>query len=249
MTDQEIKGAIRRSWDLSSARYDSCPGHGIGTEDEKNAWKLELTRDLPGPRQRVLDIGCGTGVMGLLFAEMGHQVTGLDLSEAMMAKAREKAFIHNLSIDLIAGDAEHLPFSDGSFDVVINRHLLWTLPHPDMALEEWHRILKKGGVALIIDGVWKDRSFLIRAKRLLSDGLARTFGHTHGGHYDKELRRLLPYDGGVPEEAMVSEVEHAGFTGTCCRDIMYIQKMQKPQQPWFQRFAPGKTYYILAATK
>jgi len=249
MIDHEIKDAVRKSWDHSSVKYDSCPGHGIGTEEEKEAWKQELARNLPESPLMVLDIGCGTGVMGLLFAEMGHKVTGVDLSEAMMAKAREKADAQNHPIELIAGDAEHLPFNDRSFNVVVNRHLVWTLPHPEIALEEWHRVLKTGGVVLIIEGIWKDNSVSIRAKRIVSDGLAKISGHTHGGHYDVKLRNQLPYDGGVPKETMVSDLEHAGFTGICYRDLMYIQEMQKPQQSWYRRFAPGKTYYILAATK
>jgi SAM-dependent methyltransferase len=167
----------------------------------------------------------------------------------MMAKARAKANAQNLSIDLKQGDAEHLPFNDGSFDVVVNRHLLWTLPHPEIALKEWHRVLKNGGVVLIIEGVWKDRSFPVRAKRIVSDGLVGIFGHSHGGHYDKKLRSQLPFDGGVPEETMLSGLEHAGFTGPCFRDLMYIREIQKSQQPWYQRFAPARTYYILAATK
>jgi ubiquinone/menaquinone biosynthesis C-methylase UbiE len=249
MIDREIKDAIRKSWDHSSVMYDSCPGHGIGTDEEKVAWKQELNWKLPQSPQRVLDVGCGTGAMGLLFAEMGHQVTAVDLSEAMVEKAREKANAQKLSIDLRTGDAEHLPFNDGSFDVVVNRHLLWTLPHPDIALKEWYRVLNNGGVVLIIEGVWKDRSFPIQAKRILSDGLAKIFGHTHGGHYDKNLRRQLPYDGGVPKETMMSDLENAGFTHICFRDLMYIREMQKPQQPWYLRFAPAKTYYLLAAIK
>jgi ubiquinone/menaquinone biosynthesis C-methylase UbiE len=249
MIDREIKDAVRKSWDQSSGRYDSCPGHGIGTLAEKEAWKQELARSIPGSPQRVLDVGCGTAVIGLLFAEMGHQVTGVDLSEAMMAKARGKADAQNLPIELKTGDAERLPFSDGSFDVVVNRHLVWTLPHPENALKEWHRVLTTGGVVLIIEGIWTGRSIPFRAKRLLSNGLAKISGHTHGGHYDEKLRSQLPYDGGVPEETLVSDLELAGFTDICCRDLMYIQEMQKSEQPWYRRFAQGKTYYILSATK
>lgn len=249
MIDHDLKEAVRKSWDLSSVKYDSCPGHGIGTDEEKLAWKQELARNLPEWPQQVLDAGCGTGVMGLLFAEMGHQVTGIDLSVAMMEKARGKADAQNISIGLTAGDAEHLPFKDVSFDVVVNRHLIWTLPHPEIALKEWNRVLKKGGVVLIIEGIWNDRSLPIRAKRILSDGMARISGHSHGGHYDKKLRDQLPYDGGVPEETMISDLKNAGFTSICYQDLMYIQKMQKPEQPWYRRFAPGKTYYILTAIK
>lgn len=249
MNDTEIKDAVRKSWDSSSVTYDTSPGHRIGTQEEKEAWKHELKRNLPQSPQNVLDVGCGTGAMGLLFAEMGHRVTGVDLSEAMMAKARQKAAAQNLPMDLKTGDAEHLPFEEGSFDVVVNRHLLWTLPHPEIALKEWHRVLKNGGTVLIIDGVWKDKSFSSRAKRLLSDGLAKIFDRTNHSHYDKNLRSHLPYDGGMPKEIMMSCLDDAGFGGASFRDLMYIREMQKPQQPWYRRFAPSKTYYILAAKK
>jgi ubiquinone/menaquinone biosynthesis C-methylase UbiE len=249
MNNTEIKDAVRKSWDCSSETYDKSPGHMIGTQEEKDAWKRELSQNLPQSPQAILDVGCGTGAMGLLFAEMGHYVTGVDLSEAMMAKARQKAAAQKLSMDLRTGDAEHLSFDEGTFDVVVNRHLLWTLPHPEVALKEWHRVLKTGGMVLIIDGVWKDKSFSIRTKRMVSDGLAKIFDRTNHSHYDKKLRSQLPYDGGVPHETMVSYLERAGFTDLCFRDLMYIRDMQKPQQPWYRRFAPGKTYYILAAKK
>ncbi|MEI7856880.1 MAG: class I SAM-dependent methyltransferase [Methanomicrobiales archaeon] len=249
MIDNEIKDAIRKCWDQSSVWYDSCSGHGIGTGEENIAWKQELGRNLPGPSLTVLDVGCGTGAMGLLFAGMGHRVTGLDLSEGMLAKAREKADAQKCSMELRTGDAEHLPFDNESFDVVVNRHLVWTLPHPEVALKEWQRVLKTGGVVLIIEGIWTDRSFLTRAKRQMSDGLARLLGHTHGGHYNEEIRSQLPYDGGVAEETMVSYLEHAGFTGVTVRDLMYIREIQKCGQSWYQRFAPARTYYLVAATK
>jgi ubiquinone/menaquinone biosynthesis C-methylase UbiE len=249
LEDAELKDAVRKSWDRSSATYDSRPGHRIGTEEEKTAWKQELNLNLPASPQKVLDVGCGTGAMGLLFAEMGHEVTGVDISEAMMAKARHKADARKLAIDLRIGDAEHLPFDDETFDVVVNRHLLWTLPHPDIALKEWRRILKTGGMVLIIDGVWQDTSCSTRAKRTISDGLALIIDRSHCSHYDKNLRSHLPHDGGVPKETMISYLERAGFIGTAFRDLMYIREMQKPQQPWYRRFAPSKSYYILSATK
>ena len=249
MHDPEIRDAVRKCWDLSSVRYDCFPGHGVGTRDEKVAWEKELSRNLPGSPGKVLDIGCGTGVMGLLFAGMGHHVTGLDLSYAMLAKARENADAQALPIGLVTGDAEHLPFPDGSFDVVVTRHLVWTLPHPVSALKEWHRVVTPGGIVLIIEGIWNDKSVATRAKRMLSDGLARIFGYTHGGRYDTQIWSQLPYGGGVPEETMRSVLEHAGFTNIWCHDLMYIREMQEPGQPWFRRFASGKTYYLLAATK
>jgi ubiquinone/menaquinone biosynthesis C-methylase UbiE len=251
MNDAEIKNAVRKSWDCSSQTYDTCPGHKIGTRKEKDAWKQELSRGLPAGPLDILDVGCGTGAMGLLFAEMGHRVTGIDLSEEMMAKARRKAEDQNLKITLRNGDAEHLPFGDSSFDIIVNRHLLWTLPHPEVALKEWHRILRDGGTALIIDGVWDDKTFRARASRALGEGLVRIFepGETHHKSYDRDLRSHLPHDGGVPHNTARSYMQRAGFTGTEFHDLMYIRELQKAELPWYRRLAQGRSYYILAAKK
>ena len=198
MNDFDFKDTVRKTWDLSSITYDNTPGHRIGTKEENSAWKSELSRNLPSSSQKILDVGCGTGAMGLLFAEMGHQVTGVDLSEAMMEKARQKAGELNLSIDLQIGDAEHLPFDSDSFDIIVNRHLLWTLPHPIDALKEWHRVLKAGGFVLIMDGVWYDKRMGTRVTRTISDGLSRIFEgkNAHRRSYNNLVRSQPPYDGG-----------------------------------------------------
>jgi len=250
MNDPEMKDAVRKVWDLSSTTYDTLPGHRIGSQ-EKEAWKQELGRNLPPTPQRVLDIGCGTGAMGLLFAEMGHRVTGIDLSEEMMAKARRKAEAGNLSLELRTGDAEHLPFDDRSFDVIVTRHLLWTLPHPEIALNDWHRVLIPGGRLLIIDGVWNDKNFLTRVRMSISSGMTRIFEpeKTHPASYDTTLRSRLPHEGGVPMETMLAYLKHAGFSNLQSRDLMYIRELQKSQISWYRRLAQGRSYYLIASTK
>jgi len=251
MNDVEIKDAVRKSWDHSSATYDKNPGHSIGSIEEKEAWMGELGRNLPKGPLNILDVGCGTGAMGLLFAEMGHTVTGVDLSDEMMAHARRKAKENNLSISLQNGDAEHLPFDAGTFDVVVNRHLLWTLPHPEVALKEWHRVLKNSGMVFIIDGVWDDKRVMTRMKRDLGDFLTRVFEpeDTHHKSYGRTLRNQLPHDGGVPRDRAQTYLEQAGFSGMYFRDLMYIRELQKPQLAWYRRLSPGKSYYLLTGTK
>ena len=69
---------------------------------------------LPVGRLEVLDVGCGTGEIGLLFAELGHHVTGLDLSEKMLAKAREKTSKKMYDSTFKKGDAEDPPFEAGT---------------------------------------------------------------------------------------------------------------------------------------
>jgi ubiquinone/menaquinone biosynthesis C-methylase UbiE len=251
MNDLDLKHGIRKVWDSSAINYDAIPGHQIGIPGEKNAWMRELGRDLPPTPKRVLDIGCGTGAMGLLFAGMGHRVAGIDLSPEMVAKARKNAEEQNLSLELHVGDAEHLPFEDNSFDVIVSRHLLWTLPHPEVALKDWHRVLVPGGMVLVIDGVWNDGSPTTRMKLRISSWLTRIFEpeKTHPASYNRNLRCQLPCEGGVPRELLHAWLKRLGFSTLQVRDLGYIRELQKITISWYRRFAVGRNYYLISAIK
>jgi len=95
--------------------------------------------------QRVLDVGCGTGVVALACARAGAHVTGLDLTPELIARARENATIAGVEIDWKEGDAEALPFEDASFDVVVSQFGHMFAPRPDVVVKEMLRVLKKGG--------------------------------------------------------------------------------------------------------
>ena len=69
-----------------------------------------------------------------MLAEIGYSVVGVDLSEEMIKNARKKMDARGLKVRLEVGDAEALPFEDASFDGVVNRAVLWTLPNPKKAL-------------------------------------------------------------------------------------------------------------------
>lgn len=114
-----IKDVIKHRWNRSSETYDCCPGHGIQLEQEKEAWNSLLKRAPGEETLDVLDVGCGTGVLSLLLSEIGHKVTGIDLSDGMLGRAKEKADDQSLRAEFRLDDAENL-----SFDVVISRHLL-----------------------------------------------------------------------------------------------------------------------------
>src|SRR6202035_1616812 len=99
-----------------------------------------------------LDIGCGTGFLSLELAGRGHRVTGIDFAPAMLALAKQKAAQAGADIRFDEGDAEALPYPPGRFDLVVTRHVLWTLPHPEAALDEWMRVLRPGGRLAVIAG-------------------------------------------------------------------------------------------------
>src|SRR5262249_18580616 len=95
--------------------------------------------------QRVLDVACGTGVVAITAARAGAQVTGLDLTPALLDHARENAKLANLSIEFIEGDAEALPFKDAAFDVVVSQFGHMFAPRPPVVMAEMFRVLKPGG--------------------------------------------------------------------------------------------------------
>jgi len=146
-----VKTLVREYWKKSALRYDKVHQ----SEWEHTVWK-ELIKTLLGQAGglKVLDVGTGTGAIALPLADAGHIVTALDLTTEMLEKAKANAQQQGLTIDFKIGDAENLPFEDNTFDVVINKWLLWTLPDPEKAIIEWRRVLKPGGCIVIIDGNW-----------------------------------------------------------------------------------------------
>jgi ubiquinone/menaquinone biosynthesis C-methylase UbiE len=155
MHEKKVKEFMKRMWNDRAGTFDNSPGHGIHCDEEKQAWIDILTKAFGRTHGlKVLDIGTGTGVIALVLAEMGNQVTGIDISERMLERAEEKAEKNNLPVEFRVGDAEVPPFGDESFDVVVSRHLLWTLPNPEKAIAEWKRVLRPGGKIVTIDGDW-----------------------------------------------------------------------------------------------
>lgn len=97
------------------------------------------------PAQRVLDVGCGTGVAALTAARAGAKVQALDLSPVLIAHGRQHAALAGVEIEFTEGDVEALPFGDASFDVVISQFGHMFAPRPEVAMAEMLRVLKPGG--------------------------------------------------------------------------------------------------------
>ena len=146
--------AIEEYWSSQAADYDREPDHGLGTPQLQAAWKGLLGRLVPGGGQRVLDVGCGTGSLSILLAEADNTVVGIDLSPDMIAQARAKAERSGASIDFRVGDASDVAESPATFDVVLCRHLVWTLLEPVPTLQRWARLLNRNGRLVLIEGRW-----------------------------------------------------------------------------------------------
>jgi len=152
MTDP-VKQQVAAHWNRRAPGFDAGFGHSIQTPAERAAWDRILALVLAGRSALdALDIGCGTGFLALELAARGHRVTGVDFAPAMLVEARRKATAAGATIRFEEADAEQLPFPSASFDFAICRHLVWTLPHPEGAIDEWIRVLRPGGRLVIVDG-------------------------------------------------------------------------------------------------
>jgi SAM-dependent methyltransferase len=92
--------------------------------------------------------------MSVLAAELGHQVSGIDLSGEMVQRAKAKAAPFGAAVEVHQGDASNPPLQRGAFDVVLARHILWTLPDPTAALRRWAALLRPGGRMVLVEGRW-----------------------------------------------------------------------------------------------
>lgn len=152
-TSDTVKQQVAAHWGRRAARFDEDFGHSIRTEAERAAWNRVFDLALAGRNGLdALDVGCGTGFLSLELAARGHRVTGIDFAPAMLELAQAKAQEAGAAVRFEEADAEQLPFAAASFDLVVTRHVLWTLPHPEAAIDEWRRVLRPGGRLAIIDG-------------------------------------------------------------------------------------------------
>jgi SAM-dependent methyltransferase len=97
------------------------------------------------PGMRVLDVGCGTGVVAITAARLGAVVTGADLTPELLQRARDNSQIAGFDISLHEADVEELPFGDARFDVVLSQFAHMFAPQPEVAISEMIRVLKPGG--------------------------------------------------------------------------------------------------------
>jgi len=111
----------------------------------------QLTAGLPDGAG-VLEVAPGPGYLAIEIARLGRfQVTGLDISRTMVEIAGENATAAEVGVEFRHGDATAMPFADGSFDLIVCQAAFKNFRRPVSALNEMHRVLRRGGVAVIQD--------------------------------------------------------------------------------------------------
>lgn len=137
----EFKARQRATWEAGD--YDSFSERIA----EVGAQVVERAQVEPGAT--VLDVACGTGNAGIQAARAGAQVTALDLAPRLLEEGRAKAEAAGLTIEWVEGDAETLPFEDGSFDRVVSTFGHMFAPRHSQAADEIARVCRDGGTIVI----------------------------------------------------------------------------------------------------
>jgi ubiquinone/menaquinone biosynthesis C-methylase UbiE len=132
----------------------------------------------------------------------------------MLELARSKATARQLSAEFRLADAEHVGGADASFDLVIGRHLIWTLPDPPGALREWWRVLRPGGRLALVEGRWDTSGAGWR---------------TRADQY-VEIGDRLPLYGGATAVGLVDQLTAAGFVEVTVEPLMDARLWVEPPE-------------------
>ncbi|PYM04717.1 MAG: methyltransferase type 11 [Candidatus Rokuibacteriota bacterium] len=138
---------IREQFTKQAIPFSNAPG--IKDED---ALRLLVEFAGAGPQDVVLDVACGPGLVVCAFAQVARHVTGIDLTPAMIERARELRRQKGLTnVTLEVGDVLSLPYPDASFSIVTARFAFHHLPDPRAVLAEMKRVCAPAGNVVVID--------------------------------------------------------------------------------------------------
>jgi ubiquinone/menaquinone biosynthesis C-methylase UbiE len=192
---EAVRAFEHAGWQAVAAEYDA-------TFAQASACFADALLDAAGvgAATRLLDVCCGTGVVTGAAARRGADVTGMDFSVAMLDQARRR----HAQLRFDEGDAEALPYADGSFDAVVSNFGIHHIAHSDRAMAEARRVLRPGGRLAITN--WAAPTDNI-AWRLLFDAI--------GAHGDLRAANAPPSGGNLQtQQAALGLLAEAGF-GEC----------------------------------
>jgi ubiquinone/menaquinone biosynthesis C-methylase UbiE len=197
---EAVRAFEHAGWQAVAAEYNATFAHASGCFVD-----ALLDAAGVGAATRLLDVCCGTGVVTGAAADRGAEITGLDFSAAMLDQARRE----HARLRFDEGDAEALPYADGSFEAVVSNFGIHHIAHSDRAMAEARRVLRPGGRLAITN--WAAPAENI-AWRLLFDAI--------DAHGDLQAANAPPSGGNLQTpEAALRLLAEAGFV-ECRSDIV-----------------------------
>jgi ubiquinone/menaquinone biosynthesis C-methylase UbiE len=141
------KAGVRKAYSLRSFNADAVDYDSTYEQYTKDTHPIVLAELEKMSFSSVLDVSCGTGTI-LSKISANVKKAGLDMSPKMIYRAKQKL---GDSADLVVGDSEMLPYTNGSFDMVTCILAFHHFVQPEIVVNEMHRVLRKGGRVIICD--------------------------------------------------------------------------------------------------
>jgi ubiquinone/menaquinone biosynthesis C-methylase UbiE len=252
-----LREEIKEYWSMRAETFDEQPGHEIFSDAERNAWHDLFERHFgKGEGRKALDLASGTGVISHLMHDLGFDVVGMDWSETMLEKARAKSRERGSNIQFLLGDAENTLEDDNSYDVIVTRHLVWTLVDPQAAFAEWFRVLKPGGKLLIVDGdfvspTWVGKLNKVMARFLASIGLGKESVELPHMKTHRDILARVHFSDGARADEVSDMLIKTGFSPvTVDFDLRQIHSAQKQHISFAKGLERGAQHrYAICAQK
>lgn len=163
--------AARRRYNRIAGIYDIMEGAVERTRYSR--WRQMLWSKVEG--KDILEVGVGTG-KNFPYYPPNVNVTAVDFSEKMLAKAREKAAKQKLKVRLLPMDVQSLEFEDDSFDTVVGSFVFCSVPDPIRGLAEVKRVCRPTGKVVLLEHVLSANRILAGIMNLVNPLMARTVG-------------------------------------------------------------------------
>jgi len=247
-TNRDLRDDIRDYWSDRAATFDDDPGHRIDDGAEMAAWEVLFRRHLgEGDARALLDLASGTGEIARLCQRLGFAVTGLDWAEPMLERARVKL----PGVTFIQADAERTTLPPASMDVIVTRHLVWTLVDPMAAFAEWFRVLKPEGKLLIVDGDFVSRSLLGRIfQRMVPTGSHSAMSDNNAERH-KDILARVHFSGGARADQVAALLSSSGYDEiTIDKRLAPIHRAQATHFDWRKSLLRRSEHrYAICATK
>ena len=195
----------------------------------------------------MLDVGAGTGALSLLAAELGYEVTALDLSEGMLSKARVKAEASGVELTFLIGPAAEPP--PGPFDAIMERHVVWTMPDPVTVLRAWRDVVVPGGRLVLFEGVWGADAPTQKAKDGAAEALRRVLGveDHHHALYPAGVLAQLPLARMTSPIPLIDMVHEAGWRGLRIQRLRDVEWASMQRERWPLGWLEQRPRYALIA--